>query len=725
VINAAGNFIISGNLTAAAGQPCIRIRDNAANVTIDGNGRTLTTSGGGDAIEIADHGSGTPHHITISDFSSNGGVTVYGNSVHHVTIENVSVSDVYIAASDDVTVRDSTIGAGGISSSNNDTVGWTPLRTQILNNTITGGSTSVKILLEVIGGRDHPCPRVDTVISGNDITNTRNDPPPEATAAVRVRCATHVTFADNTVRSTGTTIGLYMRDEADDGIYENNTFWTNTQEAIRIASGNEDKTFPSRNLFRNNLFKSDSGDNTFFQGIGNSNRFEYNVFWSYGGGLWNQNDNNIYDHNTFYLVAPNTPVGALGYNESVPDTWTNNVISVASGPIFGYDAPWSFANYIGNYNLFHNRGGSVSFGNPAGSLAAWRSASGNTDDINSIEADPLFVNPSAGDFTLQAGSPARGAGASDSDIGAKPYGSSPPPACYENWQCTAWSACTDGTQTRTCTDLNACGTTLFRPALTQDCGCTEQWQCTAWSACANETQARTCTDLNNCGTTASRPALSQACSGSTTACGAACTGCNPNRILGPACATPGRVCDGTNTIEDIRLSAATVTAGQSLTAEVDYACYAGDDNLAVWYYNGTSWSLIQAWAQGTLTGCDATAGLDGTVSTSFMPDNNEGTHYVRVIEAAGTDPGDGLASDSQCPNVHWGEVADMSFTVQSTGGCTENWQCTDWSVCADAAQSRTCIDLNTCGTTNNQPSLTQSCTAVDAVPPDAVNDLRV
>ena len=41
--------------------------------------------------------------------------------------------------------------------------------------------------------------------------------------------------------------------------------------------------------------------------------------------------------------------------------------------------------------------------------------------------------------------------------------------CSENWQCSEWSSCEDGTQTRTCTDLNDCGTTSNKPAIEQEC----------------------------------------------------------------------------------------------------------------------------------------------------------------------------------------------------------------------------------------------------------------
>jgi len=42
--------------------------------------------------------------------------------------------------------------------------------------------------------------------------------------------------------------------------------------------------------------------------------------------------------------------------------------------------------------------------------------------------------------------------------------------CTESWSCTSYSACVGGTQTRTCTDANSCGTTVNKPAESRDCG---------------------------------------------------------------------------------------------------------------------------------------------------------------------------------------------------------------------------------------------------------------
>jgi hypothetical protein len=41
--------------------------------------------------------------------------------------------------------------------------------------------------------------------------------------------------------------------------------------------------------------------------------------------------------------------------------------------------------------------------------------------------------------------------------------------CEESWDCTEWSSCINGTQTRTCTDLNKCNTTELKPAESKSC----------------------------------------------------------------------------------------------------------------------------------------------------------------------------------------------------------------------------------------------------------------
>ncbi len=43
-------------------------------------------------------------------------------------------------------------------------------------------------------------------------------------------------------------------------------------------------------------------------------------------------------------------------------------------------------------------------------------------------------------------------------------------ACIENWNCGAWNACANGSQTRECSDANKCGTIIQKPSTKQLCG---------------------------------------------------------------------------------------------------------------------------------------------------------------------------------------------------------------------------------------------------------------
>ena len=194
-------------------------------------------------------------------------------------------------------------------------------------------------------------------------------------------------------------------------------------------------------------------------------------------------------------------------------------------------------------------------------LSEWQTQTGQ--DLNSLTSQPLFqstvntITHSPGQpaslaagiaeadaykniFKLVADSPAVNAGANlgadlyydffgtkrpqgaATDIGFYELASAspPPPICSPDWICTAWSPTTcpsSGTQTRTCTDKNNCGTTSGKPATTQTCTyvapiCSPDWICTAWSVCNSAgRQIRTCTDNKSCGTASSKPSESQAC----------------------------------------------------------------------------------------------------------------------------------------------------------------------------------------------------------------------
>ncbi len=53
----------------------------------------------------------------------------------------------------------------------------------------------------------------------------------------------------------------------------------------------------------------------------------------------------------------------------------------------------------------------------------------------------------------------------------------------------------------------------------------------------------------------------------------------------------------------------------------------------------------------------------------------------------------------------------------STDACTENWECGEWSECSGGYETRSCIELNDCGTTQNTPEESRSCNSPSATQP--------
>jgi hypothetical protein len=89
------------------------------------------------------------------------------------------------------------------------------------------------------------------------------------------------------------------------------------------------------------------------------------------------------------------------------------------------------------------------------------------------------------------------------------------PTC--NFYYTNWSECLpSGIQYRTITDSYPAGCQGGDPETSKTCTytpptCMPDWQCSTWSTCVNGQQTRNCTDYNYCGTIENRPVLSQSC----------------------------------------------------------------------------------------------------------------------------------------------------------------------------------------------------------------------
>lgn len=544
-----GNYIITQPIGGAA--PCLQIK-NTANVTIDGNNQTITTSG--DAVYILNSPNVTVHH-----FSSNGGVSINGDSsdfaiFHHLTLGQ----GFYDVSGDDVTVQDSTF----TYFRNEPGVADPVQRLTLQRNTIKGSIMKVLYLSNpplVQNPTTYTCSRGDYLIEDNHIESSYpngSSTPFDEPLLLTIRCSSHSVVRRNTFIGTGVTCGLYLRDESDYGLYEDNTFDLNQTTCGAFFTGGglgavpgvrPDPPDANNNIYQRNTVYVRHGSSLYIQpcdctnNIFRDNVFRYNTSGTYDSSI------NILDlagnlqfiHNTVYREDSGSAVEF--------DQWTgpantvrDNIFSYTGTSVYFYDhlaASDLNTSYLADHNLFHNRTGTVGFGF-APSLAAWQGLSPGRD-ANSLEGDPQFTNPSGGDFSIASSSPAYQSASDGTNRGAIQSGSSS--GCTESWTCGAWSACLSGSQSRTCTDANNCGTTANRPPLTQTCSssssCTENWSCGNWSACTGGTQSRTCTDANNCPNPISQPPLTQACGGSTT--------------TGPSSGTPTQLAKGSGSSDTI------------------------------------------------------------------------------------------------------------------------------------------------------------------------------
>ncbi len=100
--------------------------------------------------------------------------------------------------------------------------------------------------------------------------------------------------------------------------------------------------------------------------------------------------------------------------------------------------------------------------------------------------------------------------------------------------------------------------------------------------------------------------------------------------------------------------------------------------------------------------------------------NNEGWFELTGTSSCGDGYCTGGETCSTCP-ADCGTCSTSSSGSRSSGGggfwsgpsCTANWTCTEWDECTpEGVQTRTCTDVNECGTVVNKPEENRSCTYV-------------
>lgn len=467
-ITTSGNYVLANNISSSG--TCISIEGVVSNVTFDGNGRTITVSSG-DAVDVfADTNS--IQNITVRNFTSNGGVRIYGTGANGISIENVTVGGYAVYAADNTSMTNSTIN-GGVQivelGTNN------PRNPTFSGNTVTGSSDR----LFKYSGDAHIFGNCDTTgftITNNVITNsfstTANNP-----VTVYLSCGQNGTFSNNTVNSTGQATGVLIRDGWSNNTFNNNIIHSNQsvddgRGAISLVSGSSGGP-PHYNTFAGNTVIADNSKALFHYIETYGSVYQNNLFISnsgVGSSYWDTTstvgaNRNIFSHNTFVNRGSGPAFHLLEGRGLRNTTFQDNIFQSDSTNIITGSLSGQLSGFIASNNIYHRRSGSVAF-QGIGNFSSWVSASGDT---NSLSTNPLFVNYSSGDYHLQSSSPARGAGTSGSDIGALPFSTV---SCTESWSCGAWSSCSNSVQTRTCTDANACGTIVNRPALTQGCDST-------------------------------------------------------------------------------------------------------------------------------------------------------------------------------------------------------------------------------------------------------------
>lgn len=138
-----------------------------------------------------------------------------------------------------------------------------------------------------------------------------------------------------------------------------------------------------------------------------------------------------------------------------------------------------------------------------------------------------------------------------------------------------------------------------------------------------------------------------------------------------------------------------ISGDVTITVTMKYDDTGIDESTIVPYrYDGTNWValplLSRDTASNTITFSISSAQTPYAIMGSQLSNNGGGTG------GGGTGGGGGYGG---------------STGTTTPAICSSNWSCSDWSSCVNGIQTRSCTDTKNCGTTENRPALSQSCTS--------------
>lgn len=154
-----------------------------------------------------------------------------------------------------------------------------------------------------------------------------------------------------------------------------------------------------------------------------------------------------------FVGVPATPQSAMSSATAVTLTWTAPGDDANIGQASSYDLRYSTSPLTANTFAQGTAVAGVPSPQPAGSM--------ETFTVNSLQpSTTYFFGLKTSDESLNT--------SAISNVVAKTT-SSAAAACVPQYQCSDWSACIDGAQNRTCTDVNNCAAGLDQPVTRQTC----------------------------------------------------------------------------------------------------------------------------------------------------------------------------------------------------------------------------------------------------------------
>lgn len=235
--------------------------------------------------------------------------------------------------------------------------------------------------------------------------------------------------------------------------------------------------------------------------------------------------------------------------------------------------------------------------------------------------------------------------------------------------------------------------------------CAESWTYSGWSSCSGGTQTRTATDANNCGTTVNQSALSQSCSsGSSDTSGSSgssgSSSSSSTATTKSITATPA----GMKIIVNLKqeLSSPSITAAQISSIPVS-----APSEPVYQYINITKNNFNNSQIEN--------ATIEFNVNKSWFIKNNITSVYLARYENGWNKLKTELINSTSAYNSYRAYTNSFSYfaiigeTRDAKSLCTENWSCSEWSDCKNDRQARICKDLNNCNTTLSKPEDSQAC----------------